>query len=115
MKTAPAQKYLPKLDSINKFRPTKREDIYSPFEQLLLTVPKQADLFPKEYKSLTRFLPTVDTIELDHVAGEKYIYSEPKLPSFNEIKLLREAKKIKLSADSAARNALNNKLFARRF
>lgn len=103
------------LNQLGQFTPTRREDIYTPFEQLLLTIPKQSECFPKEYASLTKYLPTVDTVELDIVSGEKYIYAEPKLPNFNEILLLREAKKIQLPPDSAVRNSINSKLFVRRF
>lgn len=96
------------LEQIGKFAPTKDEDIYTPFEQLLLTVPKQSECFPKEYAQLAKFLPSVNTIELDVVSGEKYIYAEPKLPSFNELFLLTEAKKIKLTGDAKLRNSISN-------
>lgn len=101
--------------SISFFIDNGIEDVYTPLEQLLLTVPKQdtTGMFPKEYLPLTKLLPTVESISVEMVSGEKYIYAEPRLPPFNELLILCEAKKIKLSPDTEHRNRLNFRLFKR--
>jgi hypothetical protein len=72
-------------------------------------------MFPKEYQSVIRMLPTVDTIQLEYVSGEKYIYSEPRLPTFNENMILKETKKIKLTGEAELRNRLNFRLYSKTF
>lgn len=98
-----------KLNIIGQFELTKLSDYYTPFEQLMLTIPKQHECFPREYISLSKYLPTVNEIELDTYGGEKYIYAEPKLPMFNENILLQEARKIRLPVESAIRNSIKLK------
>ena len=99
--------------SISYFVNNGISDVYTPLEQLLLTVPKQdsTGLFPKEYFPLTKLLPTVETISIEMVSGEKYIYAEPRLPPFNELLILSESKKIKLSPETKKCNRLNFNLF----
>lgn len=101
------------MHSISNFVDNGIADIYTPIEQLLLTVPKQdtRGMFPQEYLPLTKFLPTITDLTLEIVSGEKYIYAEPRLPQFNELVLLREAKKIKLSKNSKLNFKLYKKVF----
>jgi 5'-3' exonuclease len=105
------------IRNISDFMSNGVHDIYTPLEQLLLTVPKQktSGMFPKEYQSVIRMLPTVDSIQLEYVSGEKYIYSEPRLPTFNENMILKETKKIKLTGEAELRNRLNFRLYTKTF
>jgi 5'-3' exonuclease len=84
---------------------------YHPLEQLLLTVPITSSVFPIEYRVFQNWLPSTDTIILDRLNGDKYIYTEPVLKSVNEPKLLEEARKIKLGDVNAKRNRLNSEEF----
>ena len=54
---------------------------------------------------LVQYFPT--DFELDVLAGEKFIYSEPILPELNDVKILRELEGIKLTKTEENRNKLN--------
>ncbi len=87
---------------------------YTPLQQLFMILPPQSKSYlPKKYGEL---MTNVDSpliqyfpidFELDVLAGEKFIYSEPILPELNDTKILNELVKIKLTKTEERRNTLN--------
>jgi len=87
---------------------------YTPLQQLFMILPPQSksylpkkygDLMVNECSPLIQYFPT--DFELDVLAGEKFIYSEPILPELNDVKILRELEGIKLTKTEENRNKLN--------
>jgi 5'-3' exonuclease len=72
-------------DSLNLLTIFDKGTPFSPFEQLLLILPKQSmNLLPSEIKipsKLKKFYPS--SFKLDILLGGKYIYSEPILPEID--------------------------------
>jgi len=97
-----------------KFTAPRVQDIYTPLEQLILTIPPQSPVFPKVYRrTVAQLLPHVDfaNLELEKVNGEKYIYADPILPSFNENKILKAARNVNLSKTDRIRNRISTDLW----
>lgn len=93
------------ISKLNNFR---KSFPYTSQQQLLLTVPMTSKAFPDEYRVLHKLLPSIKH-DLDRVNGDKYIYSEPVLHEFDETKLLRQARKIRLKPDTQKRNQIITK------
>ena len=82
---------------------------FTPLQQLFMIVPPAySDLLPKTYAKLQKsgilasFFPT--EFELDVVAGEKYIYSEPILPHLDAPSICKELASAKLTKAEIERN-----------
>jgi len=88
---------------------------YTQLQQLFMIIPPQLkSLLPPKYAKL---VDTVDSglvqyfplkFELDVVMGDKFIYSEPNLPDFNDEKVIEVLEKIKLSKTDENRNKLSD-------
>lgn len=94
--------------NIRKLNHFEKHEPYTSQQQLLLTVPITSKVFPDEYRGLHRLLPRIKR-DLDRVNGGKYIYSEPLLGTFNEIRLLKQASNIKLKPCTIKRNQIVTK------
>ena len=83
----------------------------------MLVLPPQNNILPKEYlyymhdddSPIKYMFPRL--FELNIIAGEKFIYSEPILPLIDDIKVINYIKKIRLTNEEKKRNVLNNKVF----
>jgi hypothetical protein len=68
--------------------------------------PKYAKLVDTVDSGLVQYFPL--KFELDVVMGDKFIYSEPNLPDFNDEKVIEVLEKIKLSKTDENRNKLSD-------
>jgi 5'-3' exoribonuclease 2 len=86
------QSALHNIDDINSIFKFEKDEPFKPFDQLMLVLPPQNDILPKTYRALMKseelkgYYPEV--FELDILAGEKFIYSEPLLPDINVAQVL---------------------------
>jgi len=84
---------------------------FSPFEQLLLVLPKQSmNLLPREIKiplTYNKYYPS--TFKLDILLGGKYIYSEPILPEINTTLIKDLIENTKFRDVDNSRNKIRNK------
>lgn len=84
-----------------------------PLEQLMMVLPRRNKILPKSHrlamrkKKLVKYYPK--KFELDVVAGEKFIYSEPILPEIDVTILRKELGKIELSKEEKRRNKIRKK------
>lgn len=105
------------IKDINVIFRFDRGQPYKPFDQLMLVLPPQNDILPKIYRDLMKcpdleeFYPM--DFELDILAGEKFIYSEPVLPELEDKKITETTKKVEESLSEAERkrNEVRNKVY----
>jgi len=112
--------YLSKCRNINSLSKCfdNQSKPFTPYQQLMMVIPptKTHDVLPKAYANLTtsskssiiKYYP-VD-FELDVLAGEKYIYSEPLLPELEYKDILKAIEPLekKLAKANKNRDSLND-------
>ena len=89
---------------------------FKPFDQLMMVLPPQNDILPKSYRKLMKdeilkeYYP--ETFELDILAGEKFIYSEPLLPDIDVAKVMALTAEVEknLTSDEISRNTIKTEL-----
>lgn len=98
------------VNSIFKF---DKGEPFKPFDQLMLVLPPQNTILPKSYRDLMRSVELEkyypNNFELDILAGEKHIYSEPLLPEIDIKEVLEATQKVslKLSKVDRERNLIS--------
>jgi len=91
------QSALHHVDDINTIFTFQLGEPFKPFDQLMLVLPPQNIILPDSYRNLMitdelkEFYPA--QFELDILAGEKFIYSEPLLPEIDVEKILEATAK----------------------
>lgn len=109
---------LEKINDINKIFKFEIGKPFTPFEQLMLVLPPQNNILPNKLNALMisdnlqSYYP--QNFELDIVAGEKFIYSEPILPEIEIQAVLDAITDISLSVDEKRRNTLKTNVFIRK-
>jgi len=110
------QRALHNIDDINSIFKFEKGVPFKPFDQLMMVLPPQNDILPKSYRQLMRdkkleeFYP--ETFELDILAGEKFIYSEPLLPDIDVAKVLSMTAEMEktLTIEENGRNTIRTEL-----
>ena len=99
---------LEKIKDINTaFKFTKNQP-YNPLEQLMLILPLDNKLLSEKLINLMKKHPEFypNEFKLDILWGQKFIYSEPKLPDINANLIVKEMKKINLNSKEKQLNQL---------
>ena len=110
------QSALHNIDDINSIFKFDKDMPFKPFDQLMMVLPPQNDILPKSYRKLMKdeilkeYYP--ETFELDILAGEKFIYSEPLLPDIDVAKVMALTAEVEknLTSDEISRNTIKTEL-----
>ena len=75
----------------------------------MLVLPQKTDILGNKFKNIMKKYPQFypERFKLDVLWGQKYIYSEPKLPNIDSRIILKEMSKLKLNAKEKELNQVN--------